>query len=216
MPKSNASGASQAGVSGQVVMADGRVDTLNTGTPPIFDPVFADTSQIPSDNGFKAWTAPLYMPVGSTVLSTAGTLFLRRIKRVPATSITNIVAYVAVAGSSLTAGQCFAALFTAAGALVGQSADQAAAWASTGLKTMALTSGPYNVAAGDYYVGVWFNGTTGPTLLRGAAIASGLTNAGLVAPNLSACTADTGLTTTAPNPFGAQSGTGAEFWYALS
>lgn len=175
-----------------------------------------DTSLVPSDRGWKAWTQPPYVLSASTALPTAGLLTLRRIRRVPATSITNIVTFLGTAGSSLTAGQCFAALFTAAGVLVGQSADQAASWASAGLKTMALAGGPYPLAAGDYYVGVWFNGTTGPAIVRHTGVSNNLSSAGQSAPNLETCSADAGVTTTAPNPFGAQTATGVEYWYALS
>lgn len=184
---------------------------------PLFPaPSVVDTSQAPADRGFKAWTQPIYALSSQTALPTAGLLMMRRIRRVPATSVTNIVTFVNGAGSSLTSGQCFAALFTAAGALVGQTADQAVAWASVGIKTMALTGAPFALAAGDYYVGVWFNGTTGPSIVRHAAVNGGLSNAGLSAPNFETCTADTGLTTTAPPNFGAQTSAGTEYWYALS
>ncbi|MEV5211338.1 hypothetical protein AB0K35_28080 [Micromonospora sp. NPDC053740] len=170
----------------------------------------------PSDRGYLAWTQPPYAVTAGSVIPTAGVLNLRRVRRVPAGSVSSIVAFVAVAGVTLTAGQCFAALFTASGTRVAQTADQASAWASTGLKVMPLAGGPYPIAAGDYYVGVWFNGATGPSLIRSGSVSSVVTNAGLTAPSLEAATADTGLTTTAPASFAAQTPGVFEFWFALA
>ncbi len=171
---------------------------------------------LPADRGYLAWTQPPYVLAAGSALPTAGTLVLRRIRRVPAGSVSTITTHVAVAGSALTAGQCFAALYTAAGVLIAQTADQASAWASTGLKAMPLAGGPYPLTAGDYYIGVWFNGTTGPAIIRSGSVSSVVTNAGLSAPNLDAASANTGVTTAAPTPFGAQTSFVFEYWFALS
>ncbi|WBB94191.1 hypothetical protein [Verrucosispora sp. WMMC514] len=170
----------------------------------------------PADRGYLAWTQPPYALVAGTSLPTAGTLNLRRLRRVRAGAATSIVTYVTAAGNTLTAGQCFAALYTAAGALVAQTVDQATAWTSTGLKTMALAGGPHSLAGGDYYVGVWFQGTSGPGLVRSGTIATPLTNAGLAAPNLEAATANTGVTTTAPATLGTLTASVFEWWFALA
>lgn len=173
---------------------------------------------LPSDRGWIAWNMPVQGANGAGIPGAAGILCLYRIRRVPATTITNIVTLCTAAGSVLTSGQCFAALYTAAGALVAQTVDQAAAWASNGVKTMALSSAQ-PVAAGDYYVGMWHNGTTGPTFLRwnnstGNAV---ITNAGTAAPNLIAATTnDTGLTTLAPTNFGTQTANSQQIFVALS
>lgn len=172
--------------------------------------------QLPTDRGYIAWTQPLYVISATTALPTAGVLNLHRVRRVPASTVTSIVVYAAAAGSTLTAGQCFAALYTAAGALIAQTADQATAWASTGLKIMALAGGPYPVTAGDYYVGIWFNGTTGPSLVRSGFANATLANIGLASPNLEAATANTGVTTTAPATLGAQTVNTLEWWVALA
>lgn len=169
----------------------------------------------PSDRGLIAWNMPISVAANSTVVSPAGTLFLMKIRRVPAGNITNVCLLMSVVGSTLTTGQCFAALYTSAGVLVGQTADQAANWSATAaLKTMALVGGPYPVAAGDYYVGWWYNGTTGPQFLRG--LSSALYNSGTTAPTLETATANTGLTTTAPNPFGTQTSQNNAWFAAVS
>jgi hypothetical protein len=176
----------------------------------------AGAFQLPADRGYLAWTQPITVMGGSTVVPTAGLLNLRRIRRVPAGPVTNIVTYISGAGVTLTAGQCFAALFTSAGVPVGTTADQSVAWVSTGLKPMALAGGPYSVAAGDYYVGFWFNGTTGPSIPRSGTINANLTNAGLAAPDFDSASANASVTTTAPNPFTAQTSVVYEWWFALS
>lgn len=189
----------------------------STGDLSYDDDVISAYEWDPADHNFLAWTVdPGVLPATSSALSSAGTLHLVRLHVPTAISVTNIVIYVSVAGSTLTAGQCFAALYTAAGARVAVTADQATAWASTGVKTMALASGPFSLTAGDHYVGMWFNGTTGPTLARSAGLGAAITNIGLSAPNLRCATADTGLTTAAPATLGAQTAAGILWWVALS
>jgi hypothetical protein len=136
--------------------------------------------------------------------------------RVPAGTVTNIIALLTSAGSGLTSGQCFASLFTSAGTLLSSTADQAANWATSGRKVMALAS-PQTVAAGDYYVGWWYNGTTGPSLARGNLnFGTSFLNGSLASPNLLYASADTGLTTAAPASMGAQSAGQTAWWLALS
>lgn len=171
---------------------------------------------VPADRNFVAWNMPYYGAPNTGGLTTAGTLFLIRIRRVPATNVSNIVMNQGTAGSGLTAGQCFAALFTSAGALIASTADQAAAWAGAGPRTMALVGGPYALSAADYYVGLFYNGTTGPAFLRAGSSSGTITNIGLAAPNLDFATADTGLTTAMPSTFGAQTAFAAQYFVALS
>lgn len=169
----------------------------------------------PTDHNLLAWTFDPGLP-NSGAGVTSGTLQIVRLHLRTAASVTNILMHVQTAGITLTAGQSFAALYTAAGVKVAVTADQAAAWVSTGVKTMALAGGPYALAAGDYYVAVWSVGATPPQFMRMAGTSSGLTNVGLSAPNFRAATADAGLTTTAPDPIGAQTANSANFWAALS
>lgn len=199
-----------------VLWTGGSTTVTVTGGTGSFGALSSSAPHLASDRGYLGWTQPIYALSAGSALPTAGVLNLRRVRRVSAGNVTNIVAYVTGAGSALTAGQCFAALYTAAGSLVAQTADQASAWGSTGVKSMALAGGPLPIDAGDYYVGVWFNGTTGPSLLRSGSITNALTNAGLTAPNLETATANTGVTTTAPVTLGAQAVGVFEWWFALS
>lgn len=170
----------------------------------------------PADHGMDAWA---YDPVlvSTQTVSVAGTLYAQRLKRRSATSVTNVILHVGTAGSSLTAGQCFAALYTGAGVLVAVTADQSGSWNSTGVKTMALVGGPYALAAGDYYVAYFSNGTTPPSFGRVSTTGgSGGANTGLTAPNLRACSADTGLTTAMPSTMGAQTVSAIVGWAAIA
>lgn len=171
---------------------------------------------VPADLGYLAWSYAPALTQGLTAVPTSGRLELVRLPRVPAGTVTNIVFQVTTAGSTLTSGQCFAVLYSAGGAKLGITADQSVAWASTGRKVMALTSPYANPANQDLYAGFWFVGTTGPTLCRMSNVASTLVNGGLASPNLFYASADTGLTTTAPDPFGAQTGGTLTWWVALS
>ncbi len=181
---------------------DGRYPLLYDWTPP--------------DHNLKAWTYDPILAPGGNVGGTAGTLNGGKLRLTTTQTITNIVMHVATAGSALTTGQCFAALYTGAGVLLDKTADQAAAWASTGLKTMALAGGAVSRAAGDYIVVWWANGTTPPAMARVPALASALANAGLTTPNLRNFIADTGITTTPPSSLGTQSVNGNCWWIGLS
>lgn len=179
--------------------------------------IAAQSLWAPADNGHLAWSFdPGVMGAGGTLAPTAGRLEFVAVKLAAPATVTSIVMYVTVAGATLTAGRNFAALFSPAGALIGQTADQSTAWTSTTTKTMALAGGPYALAAGTYRVGFWYTGTTAPTFLRASAFGSPqLANLGLSSPNLRVGFADTGLTTTAPATMGTQTGDSTAWWVAL-
>jgi len=173
----------------------------------------------PEDHGYLTWNYDPALANNATLQSTvaaAGVLTFARVPMPKATRVTNLILMLTSVGATLTAGQCFAALYTAAGTRVGVTADQSSAWATgTGAKVMALAT-PYDPPdASDLYVAWWYNGTTAPTWGRSAQ-QSGASNPGLSAPNLRFGTADTGLTTTAPSPMGAQTGINTTWWAALS
>ena len=169
----------------------------------------------PTDHNLLAWSMPPTNIGGGTVMPTAGLLTFVRIRVPKPITVTNIVMHVSTAGGTLTSGQCFAALYAGV-SLVGQTADQAVAWASTGLKTMALAGGPYSLTIGNHYVAFWFNGTTGPAFPRDSGFSAISANVGLSTPNFKCGTADTSITTTAPPTMGAQTSTGSHWSVALS
>lgn len=171
----------------------------------------------PAQHNFLAWTFDPTIMSNIAATGTAGVLNLVRIHVPAAITATNLLFHVGTAGVTLTAGQCFIGLWNAAGTHIGVSADQAAAWGTTGLKTAALAGGPFALPAGDYYIGYWFNGTIGPGPLRqSTANPAVIMNLGLAAPNLRVCSADTGLTTTAPATLGGQTAANIFYWAGIS
>ena len=165
---------------------------------------------MPADQGLIAWSMDVGVAGSQTILDTAGTAHGVRLYLHKPHTITNIIMHVGVAGSGLTSGQCFAALYQG-GSLLAQTADQAAAWASTGTKTMAL-SAPQAVAVGYVDVLFWANGTTLPQFVRGNTLTS-LANVGATTARF--YKANSGLTTTAPASIGARTNSTA-YLVALS
>jgi hypothetical protein len=131
----------------------------------------------PLDFGYLSWsTDPA--EVSSLVTPTAGVLYLVRIPLRQASSLVgNLHLGVGVAGSGLTAGQCFVALFNATtGARLGVSADISGGLA-VGETTHVITGGATVAGPVYVYLGVLLNGTTMPQLARGGPSVSGLSNA---------------------------------------
>lgn len=163
---------------------------------------FVRASSGPAANGLKAWA---YDPAAaaSNGGTTAGLLYGVKVPIDGPTLITNVCLCVNTAGGTLTADQCFAALFDASGALLSVTASQHTAWQSTGGKVMALAA-PQNVDGPHVYV-CWFsNGTTRPAMARGNSVGSG-SNIGLTTATARFFNADTGLTTAMPATIGTKS-----------
>ena len=168
----------------------------------------------PSDHSLISWAyEPAVSVSTSSPLTPAGTLFLVRLHMPVAQNVTNIELWLTTAGATLTSGQCFAALYQG-GSLLGTTADQSTNWASSGKQTMAISGGAVAVAAADVYVGLWYNGTTGPAPLR--ANSSGAVNYKLATASARWVTANTGLTTSAPGTLGAFSSLSTAYWAGLS
>lgn len=188
----------------------GKLDAVTT----YLDALYGNTN--PTDHSLIGWTFDPYAGVqGGVVLATAGLAYSVRI-RVLRSTITNINMHFTTAGATLTAGQCFAAVYSDTGTLLGTTVDQATNWASSGYKTCALSS-PITGLTPYTWVRVvwWFNGTTGPTLSRAINSNTAITNAGMTS-NFRSATANTALTTTAPGTLGTLTGFLTGWWIGLS
>ena len=165
-----------------------------------------------------AYVAMAYDPLlctTQTALGANGTVYVTKLW-VPVGTITNIVCVVGTAGATLTANQCYAALYNDSKAFVDKTANQATAWTSTGLKTMALGGGAYsNTTARYMYVVFWANGTTRPAFIR-APGGNAAINGALSAANARWASANTGITTTEPATLGTFTATAVPYWAALS
>lgn len=185
-------------------------------TPPLFAP-FAPSFPAPSDNGLLGWTGEPRLSIqAGTIMPTAGLLTLIRI-RVFGTLITNIHMHCTTTATSLTTGQCFAAVFNSAGTLLAATADQSVAWATGGAKSMALTT-PQATTFGAFVDVGFFANTAGtlPTFSRCLNSSGAITTIGQNAPNLSVCTADSGLTTAMPGTLGAKTASATAYWVGVS
>ena len=123
---------------------------------------FEAAGGLPAETGYLAFNFAPELSQGSTALGANGTVYAQRLWTPIAISVTNVHLHVGTAGATLTSGQNFAALYNSNKTLLGTSADQTTPWASAGMKTMALSGGPYAVAAGFFYVSVFANATTRP------------------------------------------------------
>lgn len=191
-------------------------------------PAAAGDHCVPSELGFAAWTCdPGYCVAGTGQGAIAGTLQLRRLSIPGVLSLSNIFLDISVAGGALTAAQCFAGVWDQNGQLVGLTADLAATFAGTGFVQIPLAGGsglpgpPFIVDTPYIYVGYWWNGTTGPFLVRQAALDAGVVNGATAVPaaQARAVTANAGLTVIggAPSQLGALTkNAAAPFWAAVA
>lgn len=185
-----------------------------TGSGPLaapWDHVHPRAYWAPEDHGLITWTMDPAMCASGSILATAGTVNVARVHVPVAASVTSIDLFITAAGVTLTSGECFAGLYTSAGALLYTTADQSTNWTSTGTKTMPLASGPYTIAAGDYLIAWFANGSTLPTFLRG--VSQSAANLNLAAANARFVTAATGQTTAMPASLGTLAGA-SNAWFA--
>lgn len=125
--------------------------------------------EAPEDQGLLA--APYDIALSSAAqLPTSGTIYMVALNiRTPATA-SSLVLPSFTSGTGLVAGQNWAGLYNQAGTRIGLTADQTTAWATTGVKTMAIT--PVALAAGRYYVAFLTNAASTPGFLRSLSVAS--------------------------------------------
>lgn len=175
-----------------------------------------DATFKPADHGLVTWThdpATLRSASNATV---SGTVYLCKVKIVDRSAVvSNVIVGIEAAGATLTAGQNLVGLYNSSGTRLAQSADQAANWTSTGLKTIALTAAQ-TLAVGSYYVAILSVGTTPPQFAMGAGGSTSV-NAGLTTATsrfLTGPTAQTSLP--ASITLGSQTPTSGARWAALS
>ena len=172
-----------------------------------------------ADQGALAWTQDIATAANSSVVPTAGTLYIMKIHLPIAAQVNNILMHVVTAGVGLTNPQCFAGIWDTSNNKKAVTGDMSGTWNSTGLKIMPISGGAVTLAAGDYYIGFYFNGTTGPAMARGnnqGGAAPSAVNLGATVSPYRFATANTGLTTTPPATLGAQTSTNFAWWAAIN
>lgn len=133
----------------------------------------------------------------SALTATAGTIFVSRIWVPPLTKITNISVITAASAISTPTNWWFF-VSSLAGVIAAITADQlTTALAADTLATVALATPYYTANGGEFYLGVCFAATTGPTLA--ASVTLGTHGRGAVkstnAMNVIAASCDTSKTT---------------------
>lgn len=113
--------------------------------------------------GFAAQTMQLSQAENQFIVNTGICVFM--LVRVPSTTINTLGAWKVSEGSGPT-GTCGMALYTEAGVLIDQTASMAAALTSPGNAWVSgtLSGGARAVTAGNYYVALLSNMTTGPQM----------------------------------------------------
>lgn len=168
----------------------------------------------PRDSGLLGWAYDPVAATGSTI-TTLGTLYLVKVKVTPGVPISNCHINLATIGASLT--NAFMGLYhPTTAAKLGATADLTTAWNSTvGNRTHALAA-PVTPTTDSVYVGFYSygSGATAPTFQRAAN--NNAVFLGGSAGNYRFCTADTGRTTSLPDPFGTQTASAVAFWVGLS
>ena len=120
-------------------------------------------------NDLLGWTFDPASAIGNVTVEAAATLELTRIPLPATETITNILLVGTILGLVLT--HSYVALYKSNGVLIGQSADQSAAWGAGGtlyqVETIALAGGPYvctPLAANDFVWAAIYVGTSTGTL----------------------------------------------------
>lgn len=150
--------------------------------------------------GLRGCTVPDLTTCGTSSAVTAANQFFAKVPVPRPTVFTNAVLQVAVAG--VTIANCFVAWYDSSGTMITQSADQAANWTSTGVKTIALSvtpvwTGPTTfgwimVYVGSATTGVQMSGTVASAVAGAYAFGDG-------ASSLRAGTIALASTATMPN-----------------
>jgi hypothetical protein len=209
---------------GDVVLAtDGIYRCTAGGTPGAWTALLGSATPQPSDHNLNGWTYdPAASVFGTLAQATAGLVRVARVK-IMTPVLTNIHFHLTAGGTGLTAGQCFAAAYNDAGALLGPGAVTASlhgtganGWGDGGFKTHPLNT-PMGVTPGAWHrIAWWFNGTTGATFSRASNNGSAIVNCNQTAGQAQYATANAGVTTTAPGNLSGYAGDSTAWFVATS
>lgn len=146
---------------------EGQVLTMRSGAPTWDVPGATATraAQLIASRGLLSENYPLAV-AGSSTAMVSGTIYLLALGVLNGDVLTNAHPCIGTGGSGLTL--CKAGYYDKSGNRLAVSADLSTDWASTGIRTNAMSS-PYNVTAdGAVYLALLAVGTTPPSLLRGS------------------------------------------------
>jgi hypothetical protein len=147
----------------------------------------------PARYGLLGHVYPAHQASSTTTALTGGTLYLMKIvaEDAAAASARAVKFFQNTASSGITLAKV--AVFAAAGALLGVSADFSSTINGSANTTRSISPGSFAITKGaEYYVGILVVGTTGPVLVRTSN--TGVCNPGLNGAGLLWARGDTGLT----------------------
>lgn len=176
-------------------------------------------SDTPQQHGFAEWNFdPIAISSGNGTAAVAGTIYLLKCTSRTGGTISNIVTTVGSATTPvLTSGQNFAGIYDSKGVRLAVTADQTTAWATAGVKTMALTSSVTIQAGQDYYIAFVANGSTLPSFVSSAGGSTTSANSNLANAVQRFTTNGSGTSLPANLTLTSNSGVGARaYWAALS
>lgn len=190
----------------EFVIEEVQTTSTETGLVGIQGPVGPSDPFGQTFHGVKAWTQSLAdQTVGASLLSTAGSAGRLRGAKMYAEvggTCTQLQFYLSVAGSGLTTGQNWAAIYDGtSGALMAQTSDLTATGfvGSARVVTETLQASCVLTAGQFYFVMFVYNGTTAPTLGRHSGNGSTLNNLNLsTGLGSRAILANASITTTLP------------------
>lgn len=161
-------------------------------------------------HGFAGWSFDPWVSTATNTINT-GTVYAFGVY-LSAGLISNCHCYI-ISGAATT--HFAMGLYTAAGALLSQTADQTSAGSGTGLKTFALGAAQ-TVNAGYYYVTLALTGSS-PTFFTAAGTNSAILDAQSGSPNAHrVATSGTAYSTTLPSPLGTLTAAAKPLWVAVS
>jgi hypothetical protein len=146
-----------------------------------------------SDHGLINWNWNPGPNMVATAI-TSGTVFMVKVWIRQPVTVDSVAVGIGTVGAALVAGQNFAGLYDAGGNRLGQTADQTAAWGTTGGKDMALTAPVVITTPGAYYVAILSNAGTTPAFARGSALVASIVNINLTATDGAYATGPAGQT----------------------
>ena len=176
----------------------------------------SDNIPLPSDQGYLAWT---FDPAaGSTTGTTAatGTLYMSALYLRTATVISTISWAQLTAGTSPTSSENWAGLYSSTGTLLGSAGIDATVTNGNTVSTASITRTVVN--PGFCWVGLLYNATPSPALIRASENTLVVVNAGLATSALRFTSNGTALTSLPGSitPSGNSATIGNSYWAALS
>lgn len=200
---------------GKNVSMTGTLDITGVATAGGSTPLQGNGPQPQDAGSLLSWAYdPAFSSTGQ--LTVNGTLYLIKVAIRSLAPINNIWWNASTAGVTATAGQNWAGLYSSAGTLLTSVGVDAKVTSASVAVSATLGSAYTPTATGWGWVGLLFNATTPPTVLRTNGSTTGTNNAGCAAATYRFATNGTGQTTLPSSITTSSNVAGPSIWAALS